>query len=201
MVILSSCNIYFRCLQKDKDCDWVDINKQRGEKFPNILNVMDLILSLSPSSSEAERGFSQLKLIKSNLRSRLGQSALNQCMAIKLLAPDIEAFDPLPAIYRWNSMGVRSRRPLFKDSVPKSVSKSVHTLELETPPATEESDLVDDLADEVEESDLVEEPVVEVVSAAEGWYKGDSDCDSGVDSDLDEDTVFSKLLDFDMRGM
>ena len=65
---------------------------------------MDLILTMSPSSSEAEKVFSQLKLIKTNLRSKLGQSALNHCMGIKMLTPDIKEYDLHPAIHYWNNV-------------------------------------------------------------------------------------------------
>ena len=92
---------------------------------------MDLILTMSPSSSEAERGFSQLKLIKTNLRSKLGQSALNHCMGIKMLAPDIKEYDPHPAIHYWNSMSIRARRPYLKDHIKTKV---------QTPPITASGD-------------------------------------------------------------
>ena len=87
---------------------------------------MDLILTMSPSSSEAERGFSQLKLIKTKLRSKLGQSALNHCMGIKMLAPDIKEYDPHPAIHYWNNMSNRARRPYLKDHI----KTKMQTLEL-----------------------------------------------------------------------
>lgn len=49
---------------------WEVINNELRENLPNILELIDLILSLSPPSAEAERGFSQLKLIKTNLRRK-----------------------------------------------------------------------------------------------------------------------------------
>ena len=99
---------------------------------------MDLILTMSPSSSEAERAFSQLKLIliKTNLRRKLGQSALNHCMGIKMLASDIKEYDPHPAIHYWNSMSIRARRPYLKDHI----KTKVQTLELQTQPITASGD-------------------------------------------------------------
>ena len=97
---------------------------------------MDLILTMSPSCSEAERVFSQLKLIKTNLRSKLGQSALNHCMGIKMLAPDIKEYDPHPAIHYWNNVSIRARRPYLKDHI----KTKVQTLELQTPPITASGD-------------------------------------------------------------
>ena len=97
---------------------------------------MDLILTMSPSSSEAERGFIQLKLIKTNLRSKLGQSALNHCMGIKMLAPDIKEYDLHPAIHYWSNMSIRARRPYLNDHN----KNKVQTLELQTPPITASGD-------------------------------------------------------------
>ena len=89
------------------------VNEQFGQEHTNILAVMDLILTMSPSSAEAERGFSQLKLLKTPLRSRLNQLSLNYCLCIKLHSPSIKQFNPAEAIHHWNTCGVRSRRPAF----------------------------------------------------------------------------------------
>ena len=48
---------------------------------------MDLILTLPATNYEDERGLSQIKLIKTNIRS-----------TIKMLAASIDEFDPIPTI-------------------------------------------------------------------------------------------------------
>lgn len=53
---------------------------------------MDLVLTFFPSS--AERRFSQLKLVKSNLRHRLGQNSVNNILANKFLSNDIHSCNP-----------------------------------------------------------------------------------------------------------
>ena len=159
---------------------------------------MDLILTMSPSSSEAERGFSQLKLIKTNLRSKLGQSALNHCIGIKMLASDIKEYDPHPAIHYWNSMSITARRPYLKDHI----KTKVQTLELQTPPITASGDCdvvvtSEDSAnsDYVLEGSSLEIPQAKVSAAREyDKYYYDSESDSNYDSGLDEEMVFSKLL-------
>ncbi|KAK3103592.1 hypothetical protein FSP39_020405 [Pinctada imbricata] len=75
---------------------------------------MDLIMTLSPSSAEAERGFSQLKLIKTRIRSNLGQKTLNDCLVIKLHSDEIKEYNPQAAIKNWNLKGFRARRPTFE---------------------------------------------------------------------------------------
>lgn len=59
---------------------------------------MDLVLTFSPSSAQAERGFSQLKIVKSNLRNRLGQNSLYNILAIKFLSNDIQSYNPDKAV-------------------------------------------------------------------------------------------------------
>ena len=71
------CKFYFSFMRSGDIPDWVFLNINFGDVAPNILAIMDLILSLSPSSAEAERGFSHLKLIKTNIRSKMGHDLLN----------------------------------------------------------------------------------------------------------------------------
>ena len=165
---------------------------------------MDLVLTLSPSSSEAERGFSQLKLIKTKIRSKLGQTALNHCMGIKMLAPGIKEYDPLPAINYWNNSGVRSRRPFHKDNMQ---TKSVLNLKLQTP--SDAAKGLNDVAVVAESDPTTNEQVVEgsdsqyaleesAIFEDEKHYESASD--SEYDSDLEEENVFSKLLSEEMRN-
>ena len=86
---------------------WDKINLRYKMNHQNILKVMDLILTLPATSSEVERGFSQMKLIKTNIRSKLSTENLNNLMTIKMLAASIEEFDPIPAIEHWNVAGIR----------------------------------------------------------------------------------------------
>ena len=159
---------------------------------------MDLNLTMSPSSSEAERGFSQLKLIKTNLRSKLGQSALNHCMGIKMLAPDIKEHDPHPAIHYWNSMSIRARRPYLKDHI----KTQVQTLELQTPPITAsgDCDVVVTSEDSANSDDVLSiylfirhTPSLEIPQA-EVSADYDSESDPDYDSGLDEEMVFSNYF-------
>ena len=49
---------------------WGEINLRYKMNHQNILKVMDLILTLPATSSEVEREFFQMKLIKTNIRSK-----------------------------------------------------------------------------------------------------------------------------------
>ena len=66
------------------------------------------MLTLPASSAEVERGFSQLKILKSDIRSTLSEERLNDLLAVKLLSADIQNFDPLPAIELWSTSCVRT---------------------------------------------------------------------------------------------
>jgi hypothetical protein len=132
---------------------------KRWADLPNITAIIDIILTLSPSSSEAERGFSQLKLVKTKLRSTMSERALNETLAIKLLSRGIDDFDPLPAIDLWNSSGQRPRRATFQgfaapeatdDAVP-STSSAPSTA---TRPASATTEPMDEDQEEEGDEDL-----------------------------------------------
>lgn len=48
---------------------------------------------------EAEHGFPHLKLVKANLRTKLGQYSLNNCLAIKLLSHGITQSNPTESMH------------------------------------------------------------------------------------------------------
>jgi hypothetical protein len=101
---------------------WGLVYKYYKKGHENILNLIDILLTIPASSSEVERGFSQLKLIKTDMRSSLSESGLNDSMTIKLHSMPIGKYDPTEAIQLWNSSGVRARRPQLKDDGSKTTS-------------------------------------------------------------------------------
>lgn len=189
---------------------WEKVNCQYGRGHTNILSVIDLLLTLPASSAEVEQGFSQLKLLKTDMRSKLKESHLNDLMSMKLLSAPISEFDPTEAIDLWNTSGCHPRRPYFKetkhpgkatggiraqaDSCPH-VPAAVPAINEQT--ATVLVDKDDSATDAVEAVPLVpleplvqgfcEEGVEMDVAAADNSYAKDSadDSDSGVDSDSD----------------
>ncbi|ELU00533.1 hypothetical protein CAPTEDRAFT_185334 [Capitella teleta] len=73
------------------------------ENHENILGLIDLWLTLPASSAEAERVFSQLKIVKSDIRSKLQDTRVSDLLTIQLCSPSIEDFDPTEAIHLWNN--------------------------------------------------------------------------------------------------
>ena len=94
---------------------WSVINKKYRENHQNILAVINLVQTLPASSAKVERGFSQLKILKSDIHSTSLEEHLNDLLAVELLSADIQNFDLMPATEVWNMSSVRTRRPLLMD--------------------------------------------------------------------------------------
>ena len=80
---------------------WQKVNRRFGKEYPHALNLFDLILSILATSAACGRGFSHMKLIKSDLRSLMKEAQLSNSLMIKLEGPGINDFDPDKAIDIW----------------------------------------------------------------------------------------------------
>ena len=87
---------------------WKEINRRYDHQLPNLLPLVDLILSLPSTSADCERGFSAMKHIKTEHRASLLPSALDDLLMVYLNSPPIEDFNPQPAINEW--MKTKARR-------------------------------------------------------------------------------------------
>jgi hypothetical protein len=99
----------------------MEIIAHKYKDHENIINLLRLLQTLPASSAEVERGFSQLKLIKTNLRTQLSENKLTDLLSIKLLAAPIALFDPIPAIEHWNRGSSQPRRPNLRDGFKSQV--------------------------------------------------------------------------------
>ena len=63
------CIMYYR-FPDTSSVTWRQVNDDLGDKRPSVHPLIDLVLSLPASSAEAERGFSLMKIIKTDWRSR-----------------------------------------------------------------------------------------------------------------------------------
>ncbi|XP_033749068.1 uncharacterized protein LOC117333754 [Pecten maximus] len=105
---------------KIQDVTWPSLEASFGNVCPMFFMLVNYLLTLPGSSVDAERGFSRMKLIKSDWRSRLGESNLSDQILLNLETEPIGSFDPMPAIAHWYSGGQRARRPFYKDEMRKS---------------------------------------------------------------------------------
>ena len=109
------------CIDSLKALSWADINRKYRTELPNLLILIDLVLTLPASSAECERGFSGMKRIKSSERSSLGQQSLDDLLMIYMNSKSVSQFDPTTAIEFWLT---RKNRYLNRLNVSKEHSDS-----------------------------------------------------------------------------
>eukprot|EP00071_Canis_lupus_P040082 XP_022273639.1 zinc finger protein 862-like [Canis lupus familiaris] len=115
--------IYAR-FQNIRKLTWDFVNSVYLHKYPNILTLVDLVLTLPASSAEAERGFSQMKLTKSQMRAKIKAESMTDLLVIQLNSPDINNFDPRKAIHLWNTRTPSSADDTRPNSAYSSNSES-----------------------------------------------------------------------------
>ena len=80
----------------------MEINSSYRELAPNMLDLIDLLLTIPVGSTDCERGFNRMKLAKTDQRNRLGNASLNDQIMIMLSPSTIGNFDPVEAVSMWN---------------------------------------------------------------------------------------------------
>ena len=91
------------------DTTWLQVNRRFRNKYPHVLNFFDLILTIPATSAACERGFTHMKLVKSQQRSSLKEDIVSDCLMIKLEGDSIKDFNPDASIQYW--FDVVARRP------------------------------------------------------------------------------------------
>ena len=66
------------------DTTWLQVNRRFRNEYPHVLNFFDLILTIPATSAACERGFTHMKLFKSQQRSSLEEDIVSDCLMIKL---------------------------------------------------------------------------------------------------------------------
>ena len=82
---------------------WEDILTDPGleDHFKHILTIIEITLILPVHTSNLERGFSQMNLIKTEKRTHLTTESPNSLLTVKLGGLDYRSYDPAGAIIRW----------------------------------------------------------------------------------------------------
>ena len=104
--------------KKLKSTSWKALNRSHSDQLPNVLGLIDLILTIPASTAECERGFSGMKRVKSDWRARLNTSTLSDLMLVLLEGPSIDDFEPLRACQLWADHC--DRRPIKRSANRKS---------------------------------------------------------------------------------
>ena len=97
--------------------------QSKPSDLKSILVLVNIMMTLSPSTAKLERSFSAMKSIKTNLRTKMDQSTLQLLMRINDSSMDIDTFNPKPAINHWLSAAAKPRLILHQQR-----SKSSKTL-------------------------------------------------------------------------
>ena len=109
-----------------KDATWCLLNR----RYPNLFALMDLVLTLPASTAECERGFSAMKVLKSNQRSSLNGDTLSDLLMVKLHSAEISSFDPHPhsAMELWKTHSLdapkKRRRPDYSSDRQRPTKKT-----------------------------------------------------------------------------
>lgn len=80
---------------------WADVYDQYVEDFPFVLKLVDILISIPPTSVSCETTFSQLKVIKTCRRTKLKSETLNDILILKMESTKVEDFNPDDAIDIW----------------------------------------------------------------------------------------------------
>ncbi|KAL1007539.1 hypothetical protein UPYG_G00088090 [Umbra pygmaea] len=88
---------------------WPTVNRMLRHRCPDVLDLFDALLTIPATTGE--RGFSVMKQVKSDWRSRLKGETLSDLLKTQLCSPDIKDFDPTKAIEIWHADSLRSHRP------------------------------------------------------------------------------------------
>ena len=101
---------------------WKDVcTAMKGLGVDKILQLMDLMLALPPTLVMNERGFSQLKLVKTDRWHQLGNARPNSIMVIRLDDASIKDYNPDSAIDRWMvTPSGKSRSIVYQQRATKS---------------------------------------------------------------------------------
>ena len=76
-------------------------NVPDATRWPNLLLICELLFSLPFSTAKVERLFSMLKVIKTEKRTNLNISSMNDVMEINTEGPSLSTFTADPAIELW----------------------------------------------------------------------------------------------------
>ena len=92
--------------------------------FVNISSLIELLLTVSPSTAACERSFSSMNHIKTPYRSTLSQDNLQNQMRIVLSGPSLQDYDASDSVDYWLN-SCKGGRHLFHQ--PKIVHPSTST--------------------------------------------------------------------------
>ena len=76
----------------------------------HIMILILIMLTISPTTAECERGFSSVNNIKTTARTSMKQEALSSLVRIKVECPDLMEYNPTESIINWLNSGTKGTR-------------------------------------------------------------------------------------------
>ncbi|XP_014032318.1 zinc finger protein 862 [Salmo salar] len=101
---------------------WFRVNRGHQQSCPDLLALVDLVLSFPASTAECERGFNTMKQVKTDCWSNLKSDTLSDLLIAQLSSPEIREYDPIKAWMLWHKDSVRSRKPDFMDCAKRVIA-------------------------------------------------------------------------------
>ena len=168
------------------DTTWLQVNRRFRNEYPHVLNFFDH-LTIPATSAACERGFTHMKLVKSQQRSLLKEDIVSDCLMIKLEGDSIKDFNPDASIQYW--FDVIARRPGGSQTMEniKHAKEAAKVIEAST------SQEVEDEVEMVQEMDAVEDIEYDLVEDAEEESDYKSDFDS---EEEDSNDIFDKIAKY-----
>ena len=140
-----------------------------ARKWPNVILVSELLFSLPFTNSRVERAFSTMKIVKTNRRTSLLSSTLDDLMEISVEGPELENFSADHAVHLWWSDC--TRRP---NQAPWKQYTNRASSEVESESSNSESKLEPD----------------STLDARDQWFSITEDTDINADAAFDAGTEF-----------
>ncbi|XP_023932929.1 zinc finger protein 862-like [Lingula anatina] len=145
--------VYNRHGSNLKSLTWTSVLPLVAREYKNISLVMDLLLTLPPTSVNNETTFSRSKLTKNKRRGHLQTSNLNDILVVETCSPPVEEFDPKNSIDHWmvtpsgrrRRVGYTRPKPLSSASTSRECDMNPIETEPESLPSTSresDSDLI-----------------------------------------------------------
>ena len=129
-------------VQEDYEIIWWKLfNAVDVKQWSNVLAVIELLFCLPLSNGHLERVFSQLKLIKVNRRTSLGEDTLDQLIRINGEGPPLSKWDASGALELW--FKEKTRRVNRKETHTKRASAPTTSTDTEADTVTDSFSLED----------------------------------------------------------
>ena len=85
------------------------MNSAEVQHMKDIMILILIMLTISPTTAECERGFSSVNNIKTTARTSMKQEALSSLVRIKVDGPDLMEYNPTESIINWLNSGKGTR--------------------------------------------------------------------------------------------